>query len=286
MIDFYVFLGVDNNESGQEIKKAYRKLALKYHPDRHQGDANEAEEMMKLLNEAKDVLLNDEKREEYDSALYSFKQFKARQQQEAERRQREQAEQAERRQREQAEQAEWEKQTQEQHLRDEEAKAKHLVLEAEKKHNQEVLAHVLKKRNRLLLVFIVMVVGGIFYIYLKHQSTNEYLNDPYTAYGVDESAEVQIPPDLYDEPVQDEILQDTDNVLGSWVEEEVTDVDQPVLTNDHHDIHWNSQTDSSQPVPPQRIEPIEPKAVKPEPTSIPPKKKDDSLSIGNDDFFD
>ena len=110
MIDFYALLGVKNNETSQDIKKAYRKLALKHHPDRHQGDRHAAEEMMKLLNEAKDILLNDDKRAEYDEALYSFMQFKARQQQEAERRQREQAEQAERKKRQQAEQAERDKQ--------------------------------------------------------------------------------------------------------------------------------------------------------------------------------
>ena len=48
MIDFYALLGVDKNESSQEIKKAYRKLALKYHPDRHQSDADDAEEMQRL----------------------------------------------------------------------------------------------------------------------------------------------------------------------------------------------------------------------------------------------
>ena len=279
MIDFYALLGVDKNESSQEIKKAYRKLALKYHPDRHQSDADDAEEMMKLLNEAKDVLLSDEKREEYDAAFYSFQQFKARQQQEAKRRQQQEA----------ARKESIIKSFKEQLLREEKAQrlaeAERLAREAEEKHNQEVLARALKKRNRLLLVFIMMVLG-IFYMYQKHQSANKYLDDPYAVYDFDENTEVQIPPDLYDEPAEEEVAQDADNVSASWLEEKVADADQLVSVNDRHDIQVNgSQTDFTQPEPPQRVAPIEPKAEKSEPASAPPKKKEDSLSIDNDDFF-
>ena len=303
MIDFYALLGVDKNESSQEIKKAYRKLALKYHPDRHQSDADDAEEMMKLLNEAKDVLLSDEKREEYDAAFYSFQQFKARQQQEAKRRQQQEAERrqqqeaehrqqqvAEHRQRQEAARKESIiKSFKEQLLREEKAQrlaeAERLAREAEEKHNQEVLARALKKRNRLLLVFIMMVLG-IFYMYQKHQSANKYLDDPYAVYDFDENTEVQIPPDLYDEPAEEEVAQDADNVSASWLEEKVADADQLVSVNDRHDIQVNgSQTDFTQPEPPQRVAPIEPKAEKSEPASAPPKKKEDSLSIDNDDFF-
>ena len=287
MIDFYALLGVDKNESSQEIKKAYRKLALKYHPDRHQSDADDAEEMMKLLNEAKDVLLSDEKREEYDAAFYSFQQFKARQQQEAEHRQQQEAKR--RQQQEAARKESIIKSFKEQLLREEKAQrlaeAERLAREAEEKHNQEVLARALKKRNRLLLVFIMMVLG-IFYMYQKHQSANKYLDDPYAVYDFDENTEVQIPPDLYDEPAEEEVAQDADNVSASWLEEKVADADQLVSVNDRHDIQVNgSQTDFTQPEPPQRVAPIEPKAEKSEPASAPPKKKEDSLSIDNDDFF-
>ena len=63
--DFYKVLGVEKNATQQEIKKAYRKLALKYHPDRNQGDKS-AEEKFKRVSEAYEVLSNDEKRAKYD----------------------------------------------------------------------------------------------------------------------------------------------------------------------------------------------------------------------------
>ncbi len=68
--DYYSILGVSRNASNDEIKKAYRKLAKKYHPDRNQGD-KEAEEKFKLINEAYEVLKDDEKRKIYD--LYGKK---------------------------------------------------------------------------------------------------------------------------------------------------------------------------------------------------------------------
>ena len=63
--DYYEVLGVSRNADAAEIKKAYRKLALKYHPDKNPGD-KEAEEKFKEAAEAYDVLSNDEKRRRYD----------------------------------------------------------------------------------------------------------------------------------------------------------------------------------------------------------------------------
>src|ERR687896_657240 len=63
--DFYKILGVDKAASKDQIKKAYRKLAQKYHPDANKGDAT-AEQRFKEISEAHAVLSNDEKRREYD----------------------------------------------------------------------------------------------------------------------------------------------------------------------------------------------------------------------------
>lgn len=63
--DYYEVLGVAKNADAAEIKKAYRKLALQYHPDRNPGD-KEAEEKFKEAAEAYDVLSNEEKRRRYD----------------------------------------------------------------------------------------------------------------------------------------------------------------------------------------------------------------------------
>ena len=60
-MDYYEILGVSRNATKVEIKKAYRRLAMKYHPDRNPGD-KEAEEKFKLINEAYQVLSDDEKR--------------------------------------------------------------------------------------------------------------------------------------------------------------------------------------------------------------------------------
>ena len=63
--DYYRTLGVNKNASKDEIKKAFRKLAMKYHPDKNK-DNKEAEEKFKKINEAYAVLSNDEKRKQYD----------------------------------------------------------------------------------------------------------------------------------------------------------------------------------------------------------------------------
>ncbi len=63
--DFYETLGVQKNASEAEIKKAYRRLAMKYHPDRNSGEAN-AEEKFKEAKEAYEILSSGEKRQAYD----------------------------------------------------------------------------------------------------------------------------------------------------------------------------------------------------------------------------
>jgi len=63
--DYYEVLGVDRNASKEDIKKAYRKLAIKYHPDKNPGN-KEAEEKFKEATEAYEVLASDERRRLYD----------------------------------------------------------------------------------------------------------------------------------------------------------------------------------------------------------------------------
>jgi len=63
--DYYEILGVSKTSTEDEMKKAYRKLALKYHPDRNPGN-KEAEERFKLISEAYAVLSDKDKRKEYD----------------------------------------------------------------------------------------------------------------------------------------------------------------------------------------------------------------------------
>ncbi|MEA2042463.1 MAG: molecular chaperone DnaJ [Bacteroidota bacterium] len=63
--DFYEILGVSKNADKKEIKKAYRKIALKYHPDKNKGD-KAAEDKFKEAAEAYEILSNDEKRSRYD----------------------------------------------------------------------------------------------------------------------------------------------------------------------------------------------------------------------------
>jgi molecular chaperone DnaJ len=64
--DYYEVLGVDKAASKDEIKKAYRKLAKKYHPDVNKDDPESAEERFKELSEAYEVLMDDDKRARYD----------------------------------------------------------------------------------------------------------------------------------------------------------------------------------------------------------------------------
>jgi molecular chaperone DnaJ len=65
MADYYEVLGVTRNATADEIKKAYRKNAIKYHPDKNQGDA-ESEKRFKEISEAYEVLSDDQKRQMYD----------------------------------------------------------------------------------------------------------------------------------------------------------------------------------------------------------------------------
>ncbi len=64
--DYYEVLGVPKNASQDEIKKAFRKLAMKYHPDRNQGDAGESEAKFKEAKEAYEILTDTQKKAAYD----------------------------------------------------------------------------------------------------------------------------------------------------------------------------------------------------------------------------
>lgn len=63
--DYYNILGVDRNATKDDIKKAYRKLAMEYHPDKNPGN-NQAEEKFKEISEAYSVLTDDDKKSRYD----------------------------------------------------------------------------------------------------------------------------------------------------------------------------------------------------------------------------
>jgi curved DNA-binding protein len=65
-VDYYKLLGVEKSASKEEIRKAYRKLAMKYHPDQTHGD-KAAEEKFKQISEAYAVLSEDDKRKQYDT---------------------------------------------------------------------------------------------------------------------------------------------------------------------------------------------------------------------------
>ncbi|MFA0960504.1 DnaJ C-terminal domain-containing protein [Roseivirga sp. BDSF3-8] len=73
--DYYKILGVKKDASPEEIKKAYRKLAVKYHPDKNQGDP-QAEDRFKDVTEAHEVLSNPENRKMYDRLGANWKQYK------------------------------------------------------------------------------------------------------------------------------------------------------------------------------------------------------------------
>src|ERR1700731_1180495 len=69
--DYYKTLGVDKKASAEEIKKAYRKLARQYHPDRNPDDKG-AESRFKDISQAHDVLGDPDKRKQYDSGSGAF----------------------------------------------------------------------------------------------------------------------------------------------------------------------------------------------------------------------
>ena len=75
--DYYKVLGVDRKASQDEIKKTYRKLAMKYHPDKN-PDNQQAEEKFKEVNEAHQVLSDPEKRARYDQLGSSYSQWQQR----------------------------------------------------------------------------------------------------------------------------------------------------------------------------------------------------------------
>ncbi|PPD26053.1 MAG: molecular chaperone DnaJ, partial [Methylomonas sp.] len=64
--DFYKLLEVDKNASEAEIKKSYRRMAMKYHPDRNSDNPDEAEKKFKQIKEAYEVLSDPKKRAAYD----------------------------------------------------------------------------------------------------------------------------------------------------------------------------------------------------------------------------
>lgn len=69
MTNYYAILGVRRDATPEEIKREFRSLARRYHPDVNPGDAS-AEEKFKLINEAYDVLSDDKKRQQYDTQLF------------------------------------------------------------------------------------------------------------------------------------------------------------------------------------------------------------------------
>ena len=68
MKDYYKMLGVPENAGDEDIRKAFRKLAFQYHPDKNIGHEKEAEEKFKDINEAYGVLSDQAKRQQYDLA--------------------------------------------------------------------------------------------------------------------------------------------------------------------------------------------------------------------------
>jgi curved DNA-binding protein len=72
--DYYKILGISKSATQDEVKKAFRKLAVKYHPDKNPGD-KKAEEKFKEINEANEVLGDAEKRKKYDELGANWKQY-------------------------------------------------------------------------------------------------------------------------------------------------------------------------------------------------------------------
>ena len=70
--NYYKILGVDKNATEADIKKAYRKLALKWHPDKNPNNKEEAEKKFKEINEAYSVLSDKNKRNQYDHGGMNF----------------------------------------------------------------------------------------------------------------------------------------------------------------------------------------------------------------------
>ena len=67
--NYYQILGIDQDASAEEIKKAFRRLAMLYHPDRNPENTEEAGKKFKEINEAYEVLGDEHKRQQYDSLL-------------------------------------------------------------------------------------------------------------------------------------------------------------------------------------------------------------------------
>ena len=67
MKDYYNILGVNKSSNKEEIKTAYKKLALKYHPDKNIDNKEEAENKFKEISEAYEILSDDEKKNNYDN---------------------------------------------------------------------------------------------------------------------------------------------------------------------------------------------------------------------------
>ncbi len=72
MPNHYEILGLQSDADEGEIKKAYRSLSFKYHPDRATGDLEESNQMMQKLNEAYEILRDPQKRQQYDNELNGF----------------------------------------------------------------------------------------------------------------------------------------------------------------------------------------------------------------------
>ena len=72
--DYYKVLGVSSTATADEVKKAYRKLAIKHHPDKNKGD-KVSEEKFKEISEANEVLKDEKKRKEYDNLAEDYKNY-------------------------------------------------------------------------------------------------------------------------------------------------------------------------------------------------------------------